>query len=158
MHSRWQDISMMRMSSISDLIESEIASSFRYVFCFDVDQEFKASFGSEGSGGFCGFAPCVILQSSRAQFQPMTKTSNPKAFQETGEISITMLPVFGGLCENVKNLTDTCYLSIMEDKINGVEALWHDESHLNKYFWLNKPSKVLSPRVLAGTVLVTRST
>ncbi|MEQ2256975.1 hypothetical protein ILYODFUR_029573 [Ilyodon furcidens] len=53
--------------------------------------------------------------------------------------------IFGGTCEKVKALADYCYVNIMEDKLHDVEALWHDESHLNKYFWLNKPTKLLSP-------------
>lgn len=49
-HSRWQDISMMRMKMISDAIESEIRHHCNYIFCLDVDQEFKGRFGSEALG------------------------------------------------------------------------------------------------------------
>ncbi len=49
-HSRWQDISMMRMKSISDVIESDIRHNFTHVLCFDVDQVFTGRFGSEALG------------------------------------------------------------------------------------------------------------
>ncbi|XP_035016948.2 N-acetyllactosaminide alpha-1,3-galactosyltransferase [Hippoglossus stenolepis] len=143
MHSRWQDISMMRMSMISELIESEIASSFRYVFCFDVDQVFKGRFGSEALGDSVALLHAHYYKLPKDRFT-YDRNIKSKAFMETGDYYYHAA-IFGGLCENVKNLTDACYLSIMEDKLNDVEAFWHDESHLNKYFWLNKPSKLLSP-------------
>uniref|UniRef100_H3BZP3 Uncharacterized protein n=1 Tax=Tetraodon nigroviridis TaxID=99883 RepID=H3BZP3_TETNG len=49
-HSRWQDISMMRMKTISETIKTDIRYHSQYVFCFDVDQEFKGRFGSEALG------------------------------------------------------------------------------------------------------------
>lgn len=141
--SNWQDISMMRMKSISDTIESEIRDCCDYVFCFDVDQEFKGRFGSEALGESVALLHAHFYKLPKERF---TYDRNPKskAFMETGDFYYHAA-IFGGLLENVKNLTDSCYLNIMEDKTNGVEALWHDESHLNKYFWSYKPSRLLSP-------------
>ena len=140
-HSRWQDISMMRMRTISEAIEKEI--SHRFVFCFDVDQEFKGRFGSEALGDSVALLHAHYYKLPKEKF---TYDRNPKskAYMETGDFYYHAA-IFGGLSENVKKLADACYLSIMEDKVNNVEALWHDESHLNKYFWLNKSSKLLSP-------------
>ncbi|XP_026176328.1 N-acetyllactosaminide alpha-1,3-galactosyltransferase-like [Mastacembelus armatus] len=142
-HSRWQDISMMRMKTIADVIESEIRHHFRYVFCFDVDQVFKGRFGSEALGDSVALLHAHYYKLPKERY---TYDRNPKskAFMETGDFYYHAA-IFGGLCESVKKMADECYLSIMEDKINNVEALWHDESHLNKYFWLNKPSRLLSP-------------
>ncbi|XP_049902314.1 alpha-1,3-galactosyltransferase 2-like isoform X2 [Epinephelus moara] len=142
-HSRWQDISMMRMKTISDTIESEIRHHCRYVFCFDVDQVFKGRFGSEALGDSVALLHAWFYKLPKNRF---TYDRNPKskAFMETGDYYYHAA-VFGGLLENVKNLADFCFLGIMEDKGNNVEALWHDESHLNKYFWLHKPSRLLSP-------------
>ncbi|XP_070687716.1 alpha-1,3-galactosyltransferase 2-like [Pempheris klunzingeri] len=142
-HPRWQDISMMRMKAISDAIESEIHHHCNYIFCFDVDQEFKGRFGSEALGDSVVLLHAYYYNLPKENF---TYDRNPKskAFMEMGDFYYHAA-VFGGLLENVKNMADACHLSIMEDKLNGVEALWHDESHLNKYFWLHKPSKLLSP-------------
>lgn len=142
-HSRWQDISMMRMKTISQFIESDIRHHSNYVFCFDVDQEFRGRFGSEALGDSVALLHAHFYKLPKERF---TYDKNPKskAYMESGDYYYHAA-IFGGLWENVKNLTDTCYWSIMEDKRAGVEALWHDESHLNKYFWLQKPSRLLSP-------------
>lgn len=142
-HSRWQDISMMRMKTISETIETDIRHHSRYVFCFDVDQEFKGRFGSEALGDSVALLHAHFYKLPKERF---TYDRNPKssAYMETGDFYYHAA-IFGGLWKNVKNLTDTCLMNIMEDKQNNVEAVWHDESHLNKYFWLYKPSKLLSP-------------
>ncbi|XP_072321193.1 N-acetyllactosaminide alpha-1,3-galactosyltransferase-like [Eucyclogobius newberryi] len=142
-HSRWQDISMMRMKVISKVIVSEIQYLFPYVFCFDVDQIFTGRFGSEALGESVALLHAHYYKLPKDRF---TYDRNPKskAYMEAGDYYYHAA-IFGGTWENVKMIADGCLESIMEDKKNNVEALWHDESHLNKYFWLHKPSKLLSP-------------
>lgn len=142
-HSRWQDISMMRMKSISDIIENEIRHHFTHVFCFDVDQEFVGRFGSEALGDSVALLHTYYYRLPKNMY---TYDHNPQsqAYMETGDFYYHAA-VFGGTWKSVKAICDACYQSIMEDKENGVEALWHDESHLNKYFWIHKPSRLLSP-------------
>ncbi|XP_042345681.1 alpha-1,3-galactosyltransferase 2-like [Plectropomus leopardus] len=154
-HSRWQDISMMRMKTISDAIESEIRHHCNYIFCFDVDQEFKGRFGSEALGDSVALLHAWFYKLPKYQF---TYDRNPKskAYMETGDYYYHAA-LFGGLLENVKDLADHCFLGIMEDKENNVEARWHDESHLNKYFWLHKPSRLLSPEYCWDGVIAENS-
>lgn len=142
-HSRWQDISMMRMRAIADAIESQIRHHSQYVFCFDVDQVFVGRFGSEALGDSVALLHAYYYHRPQSLY---TYDRNPRsrAYMETGDFYYHAA-VFGGSWQTVKNITETCYQTIMEDKENQVEALWHDESHLNKYLWLHKPSKVLSP-------------
>ncbi|XP_014021763.1 alpha-1,3-galactosyltransferase 2 isoform X2 [Salmo salar] len=142
-HSRWQDISMMRMRAIADAIESQIRHHSQYVFCFDVDQVFVGRFGSEALGDSVALLHAYYYHRPQSLY---TYDRNPRsrAYMETGDFYYHAA-VFGGSWRTVKNMTETCYQAIMEDKENQVEALWHDESHLNKYLWLHKPSKVLSP-------------
>ncbi|XP_034383838.1 N-acetyllactosaminide alpha-1,3-galactosyltransferase-like [Cyclopterus lumpus] len=142
-HSRWQDISMMRMDAISKVIDAEIRHHFTYVFCFDVDQEFTGRFGSEALGDSVAQLHAWYYNRPQSAF---TYDRNPEseAFMDAGDYYYHAA-IFGGVWEKVKDLADHCFLKIMEDKLNNVEALWHDESHLNKYFWLHKPSRLLSP-------------
>ncbi|KAM8756964.1 alpha-1,3-galactosyltransferase 2-like isoform 1-T6 [Acanthopagrus schlegelii] len=142
-HSRWQDVSMMRMKTISEVIESDIRHHCTHVFCFDVDQVFTGRFGSEAVGDSVALLHAYFYRLPRNLY---TYDRNPKskAYMEVGDFYYHAA-VFGGSWKRVKALTEACYQGIMEDKKNKVEALWHDESHLNKYMWLHKPSRVLSP-------------
>ncbi|KAF7207988.1 3-galactosyltransferase-like [Nothobranchius furzeri] len=154
-HTRWQDISMMRMKTISDTIESDIRHHCTHVFCFDVDQVFTGRFGPEALGDSVAQLHAHYYRLPKKLF---TYDRNPKsqAFIETGDFYYHAA-VFGGSWKDVKALTEACYKSIMEDKQNNVEALWHDESHLNKYFWIHKPSRILSPEYCWDTSIRNRT-
>ncbi|XP_066546694.1 alpha-1,3-galactosyltransferase 2 isoform X1 [Amia ocellicauda] len=154
-HRRWQDISMMRMKTIANVIESHIRHQAQYVFCMDVDQIFVSRWGSEALGESVAQMHAFFYDRSRLSF---TYDRNPKsmAYMERGDLYYHAA-IFGGTWENVQRLAESCYLGIMTDKQNQVEALWHDESHLNKYFWIMKPTKVLSPEYCWSEEIQNRS-
>ncbi|KAJ8400722.1 hypothetical protein AAFF_G00394910 [Aldrovandia affinis] len=142
-HQRWQDISMMRMKAIAETIDQRIRHRHQYVFCLDVDQVFMGRFGSEALGDSVALLHAFYYHRPKVLY---TYDTNPRsaAYMETADYYYHAA-VFGGSWQSVRNLTEGCYKGIMKDKQSHVEALWHDESHLNKYLWLHKPSKVLSP-------------
>jgi histo-blood group ABO system transferase len=51
----------------------------------------------------------------------------------------------GGRPMHFLSMARTIARSIDADKANNLIAVWHDESHLNRYFIDNPPTKVLSP-------------
>jgi histo-blood group ABO system transferase len=50
---------------------------------------------------------------------------------------------FGADSESFIKMSDDISKAIDDDLNNGIIAIWHDESHLNKYFFMNKPSVIL---------------
>uniref|UniRef100_A0A3B3I1L4 Uncharacterized protein n=1 Tax=Oryzias latipes TaxID=8090 RepID=A0A3B3I1L4_ORYLA len=108
----------------------------------EVQQVIRNLRGASALGESAAVLQVYFYKLPKTQF---TYDRNPKskAYMEEGDYYYHAA-VFGGSCDKVKALADYCYLNTMEDKLNNVEALWHDESHLNKYFWLNKPSRILS--------------
>ncbi|GAB1286277.1 hypothetical protein APTSU1_000150700 [Apodemus speciosus] len=142
---RWQDVSMIRMKVISEHIEEHIRREVDYVFCMDVDQLFKAEYGLETLGDSVAQLHTYWYKESPGKV-PYERNESSEAYIAAGEGDFYYhAAVFGGTATQVLRITKECAKAIMKDKKNNVEAVWHDESHLNKYFFLHRPSKILSP-------------
>ncbi|XP_075762760.1 alpha-1,3-galactosyltransferase 2 [Pelodiscus sinensis] len=142
---RWQDISMMRMHWLSQALDTAICREVQYVFCMDVDQFFIGAFGPEALAESVALLHSYFYRWTRS-YVPYDRNPRSAAFLGPGEGDFYYhAAVFGGLCPRVKNLTESCFQAVLQDKRQGVEARWQEESHLNKYFWQHKPAKILSP-------------
>ncbi len=52
---------------------------------------------------------------------------------------------YGGKTAEFIKMNQTMYDNIMTDLEHGIMPLWHDESHLNRYFIDHQPTLILSP-------------
>lgn len=71
---------------------------------------------------------------------------NPKstAYIENGE-KYFCGGFIGGEREHVKRIMEFMSKNIRKDIDNGIRAIWGDESHLNKFYTIERPHKILPP-------------
>ncbi|XP_053325162.1 histo-blood group ABO system transferase 2-like [Spea bombifrons] len=150
---RWQDVSMRRMQVLTNLTRGELQTDVDYLVCADVDMVFADHVGVE------------ILGERVATIHPGYFLKQPLSFSyERRPISNAYIPYgdgdfyymaafYGGTVDEIYKLSTACQEGIVSDKKKDIEAVWQEESHLNKYLVYNKPTKVLSPEYIWDTDL-----
>ncbi|XP_063449957.1 globoside alpha-1,3-N-acetylgalactosaminyltransferase 1 isoform X5 [Pan paniscus] len=147
-HSHWEETSMRRMETISQHIAKRAHREVDYLFCLDVDMVFQNPWGPETLGDLVAAIHPSYYAVSRQQF-PYERRRVSTAFVADSEGDFYYGgAVFGGQVARVYEFTRGCHMAILVDKANGIMAAWREESHLNRHFISNKPSKVLSPKYL----------
>ncbi|XP_048065691.1 globoside alpha-1,3-N-acetylgalactosaminyltransferase 1-like [Megalobrama amblycephala] len=145
---RWQEITLSRMKRLQELIETRLFNEADYVFSLDVDTKFYGRWGVESLGRLVGVLHPGYYQTSREQY-PYERRPESQAFISYGEGDYYYGgAVIGGLVKDVYEVAKTCREQLDIDAAKSIEAAWQEESHLNKYFLYNKPSKVLSAEYL----------
>ena len=145
---RWQDISLSRMARLERLIESRLFIDADYIFSLDVDSKFYGRWGVETLSRLVGVIHPWFYVTAREQFT-YERRPESQAFIPSGEGDYYYGgAVIGGLVKDVYQLVKTCREQLDIDASKSIEAAWQEESHLNKYFLYNKPSKLLSPEYL----------
>lgn len=153
---RWQDVSMRRMEMISSHCEQRFLREVDFLVCLDVDMRFRDHMGVEILAPLFGVLHPGFYRAPRAAFtyerRPRSQAYIPP---DQGDFYY-MGGFFGGSVPEVHRLTRACCQAMAADRANGIEAVWHDESHLNRYLLDHKPSKVLSPEYMWDEALLGR--
>ncbi|XP_053329258.1 histo-blood group ABO system transferase-like [Spea bombifrons] len=147
-YQRWQEVSMRRMEMIRDFSRQRFINEVDYLVCVDVDMKFTDDVGVEILSDLFGTLHPGLYGSPRNKF---TYERDPKseAYIPLDEGDFYYAGgYFGGKVEEVYKLSNFCHNAMMTDKQNNIEAIWHDESYLNKYLLQYKPTKILSPEYL----------
>ncbi|XP_063792340.1 histo-blood group ABO system transferase-like isoform X2 [Pseudophryne corroboree] len=143
-YKKWQEVSMRRMEMIRDFSAKKFIYEVDYLVCLDVDMRFSDDVGVEILSDVFGTLHPSFYGKTRGDF---TYERNPKseAYIPADEGDFYYAGgYFGGTVEEVYKLTNFCHNAMMTDKEKNLEAIWHDESYLNKYFLYHKPTKILS--------------
>nr|XP_043890032.1 globoside alpha-1,3-N-acetylgalactosaminyltransferase 1-like [Solea senegalensis] len=145
---RWQEISARRMEIIQKLIEEELQDNTDYIFCLDVDSKFYDRWGTESLDRLVAVIHPGYYKTNR-DVLPYERRPSSKAYIGLGEGDFYYCGgAYGGQVQEVHQLTKTCSENFKDDAKKGIEAAWQEESHLNRYMWINKPTKLLSPEYL----------
>ncbi|KAM4598214.1 globoside alpha-1,3-N-acetylgalactosaminyltransferase 1-like [Polymixia lowei] len=145
---RWQEISARRMELIQTLIETDLQHHTDYIFCLDVDSKFHGRWGTESLEELVAVIHPGYYTSQRNEF-PYERRPESRAYVAPGEGDFYYCGgAFGGALQDIHKLAKTCRINYEADTAHSLEAAWQEESHLNRYMWINKPSKVLSPEYL----------
>ena len=140
----WPNNTLVRFQFINKHRDAYYEMDFLYQV--DVDMKFVFKFNSEALGKRAGTLHPYFYTRQRRSF---TYDRNPKSTayvnRSEGEYYFAG-GVFGGCRKEVITMADTIVKNILTDlrKYNYI-ALWHDESHLNRYFIDHPPTKILSP-------------
>lgn len=127
------------------LREKEYISQFDYCFYMDVDMRIVDKVGDEILGdlvatqhpGFWHKDPREFTYERRPQSTAYIPEGQGKMYYAGG--------FNGGKPEHFLKMAETIVNNIDEDLKNDLIAVWHDESHMNKYLFENPPTVELTP-------------
>ena len=144
----WPKNTLARYQFISE--HRHVYHDMDFLFQIDADMFFVSSVNSEALGSIVGTLHPGFYTKPRSSF---TYDNNPKstAYVNPNEGEYYFYgAVVGGCLSEVITMADIIVENILIDlhKYNYI-ALWHDESHLNRYFIDHPPTKVLSPEYCA---------
>uniref|UniRef100_A0A8C9DFH2 ABO glycosyltransferase n=1 Tax=Prolemur simus TaxID=1328070 RepID=A0A8C9DFH2_PROSS len=137
-----------RMQVISNFSQERFLGEADYLVCMDVDMKFSDHVGVEILSSLFGTLHPGYYGVKRSNF-PYERRPQSQAYipEDEGDFYYTGT-LFGGSVPEVHRLTKACHQAIMIDQASDIEAMWKDETYLNKYLLHHKPTKVLSPEYM----------
>ncbi len=120
----------------------ELYNDLDYIFACDADMRFADIVGDEILGSRVGTQhPGYVGRRGTYETNPSSRAyiaPHEGKFYFAGGF-------YGGSASEFITLNETLYERITIDLNNGIMPVWHDESHLNRYFIDFEPTVILSP-------------
>ena len=139
-HLEWPMITLYRYKTF--VKHKDILSTEDYLFYCDIDMRFVADVGDEILGDSVATIHPGFLG---GRGTPETKPQSTAYIHPNDELVYYAGGFNGGSSSNFLEMSEQIDKNIDIDSNNGIIAIWHDESHLNKFFTKNKPTTILSP-------------
>jgi len=138
--SGWPAATMYRYHVI--LENEERLKGVDYVFMIDADMRFTAAVGAEILAPLVGTTHPGYV-GTRGTYETRPESA---AYVSDDEGTTYFCGGFvGGARLEFMSLAEEIRKGVDVDDAAGITAVWHDESHLNRYFASHPPSTVLSP-------------
>jgi len=126
------------------LIEEEFLKQFDYCFYLDADMLIAASVGEEILGDLVAVIHPSFFNKNNQEFT-YERNQNSCAYIPNGHGKNYYAGGFnGGTPEKFLQMSKTISNNIDIDKQNNIIAVWHDESHFNRYLLDNPPTLELN--------------
>jgi len=120
----------------------EILSKMDYLFYCDADMRFVGDVGDEILSERVGtLHPGFVGQRGSLETRPQSLACIP----DDVNMCYYAGGFNGGSSKSFLEMSDILDKNIKEDSERGITAIWLDESHLNRYFVDNPPTKSLTP-------------
>ncbi|MBP7708086.1 hypothetical protein KA107_00235 [Candidatus Pacearchaeota archaeon] len=143
LHKPWPFITLNRYAIFNQ--HKKELSKFDYLFYIDADMLFTGPVNREILEETVGVAHPAYYGSSREKY-PFESDRRSTAYIGSNEGKTYFIGSFiGGSGKSFLNMSRILSQKIKQDKKNRIIAIWHDESHLNRYFIDRPPKKVLDP-------------
>jgi histo-blood group ABO system transferase len=139
-HREWPWMTLGRYKIFSE--NSEIISKMDYLYYSDVDMRFESEVGDEI------LSDLVATQHPGYYGSRGTPETNIKSLayvSENESMQYFAGGFNGGTTKEYLKMSKKISDNIDIDYSNGIIAVWHDESHMNRYFINNTPTKILDP-------------
>lgn len=144
-HEPWPYITLKRFEFISTVTKE--LSNYDYVFYIDSDMEFVDTLTNFDIGHKKYYAVCHPSVVSDLNFWPVETNSQSTAYiPERHRCMYVQGCMWGAKGSSIEYMVNTMKDNINTDLKNDVIAVWHDESHLNKFIVDHRTeASILSP-------------
>jgi len=142
-HPGWPNATLMRFHTI--LSQREWLSQYKYVFYMDVCMNMMSPIAAAEVLSD-GITACVHASFELSKGRYCTPEENPKSTAYLSKRDIRKMYIggfWGGPTEKILSMAETISKRIDIDNANNFIATWHDESHINRYFYEFPPTKEL---------------
>lgn len=147
-HKEWPWMTLGRYEIFSQ--KSDYFGGMDYLFYCDADMRFCDTVSDEV------LSDRVATQHPGYYGSRGTPETNPNSLAYVSQFEF-MQYFAGGFNGGTKveylRMSHTLSKNIQQDYDNGIIAIWHDESHMNRYFIDNPPTKILDPGYCYGESL-----
>ncbi|XP_033615157.1 N-acetyllactosaminide alpha-1,3-galactosyltransferase-like 1 [Fukomys damarensis] len=141
-HQTWQGTDLKCMNSLDIYITDYMQHEVNFLFNMTINQMFEYDFGVETLGRSVAQLHVWWYFKSTQEF-PYERRASSAAFIPFGKGDFYYHhAILGGTPREVLTLLEQCLQGNTRDTTNKLTSLY--ESHLNKYFFVNKPTKLLS--------------
>lgn len=139
-HENWPYTTLRRFEYF--MKESDFLISCDYCYYIDADSLIISMMGKEifpDSGIIGTIHPCLYSGPGTPERNPRSKAFIPLEANNRYYCG----GFFGGKSDSFVSMSKEIMDNINDDLSNGIIAVWHDESHINKYLYENPPTVTL---------------